>query len=191
MTVKYINRKGDTYYLHQGKTKTGKPKYFFSMKKDGILAKAVPDRYEIYENPNAQVFLRKIPPKIFTDEEISIVENGVKNLSKLRDFKIDIKNNQIIIFLPDQDRDSLKGIFSDFVGHNDSKMNQLLKMNLTYSPMMRFVLIDEKRREFSVERWRFLGSIDDWMFLDNDNNLKRLVKKYCPHLGKESFYDLI
>ena len=84
MTVKYLNRKGDTYYLHLGKTKTGKPKYFFSTKKDGILAKAVPDGYEIYEDPNARVFLRIIPPKIFT----SIVENGVKNLAKLEHFKI-------------------------------------------------------------------------------------------------------
>ena len=26
----YTNRKGDTYYLHGGKTKTGKPRYFFA-----------------------------------------------------------------------------------------------------------------------------------------------------------------
>jgi len=115
MTVKYINYKGDTYYLHQGKTKTGKPKYFFSMKKEGVLVEAIPDGYKIYENPNARVFLRKISPRVFTDKEIFIVENGVKNLSKLRDFKIDIKNNQIIIFLPDQDIDSLKNVFLDSV----------------------------------------------------------------------------
>lgn len=187
MTVKHINRRGDTYYLHQGKTKTGKPKYFFSIKKDGILAKAIPDGYEIYENPNAQVFLRKIPPKIFTDEEISIVENGVK----LRDFKIDIKNNQIIIFLPDQDIDSLKDIFSDFVRYNDSRVDQLLERTLAYSPMMRFILTDEGSRKFQIERMCFLGSIDDWIFLNSDNNLKRLVKKYCPHLGKDSFFELI
>ena len=191
MTVKYLNRKGDTYYLHLGKTKTGKPKYFFSTKKDGILAKAVPDGYEIYEDPNARVFLRKIPPKIFTDKEISIVENGVKNLAKLEHFKIDIKDKQIVIFLPDQDLDSLKDIFSDLGARDDSRLNQLLEMSLTYSPMMRFVLIDEKCRRFSVERWCFLGSIDDWLFLESDDSLKRLVEKYCPHLGKESFYDLI
>ena len=190
MTVKYVNCRGDTYYLHQGKTKTGKPKYFFSMKEDGILAEAVPDGYEIYENHNAQVFLRKFSPKVFTDEEISIVENGVKNLSELSDFKIDVKNKQIIIFLPDQDVDSLEDTFTTFVGHNVSKVNQLLRISTTYSPMMRFVLVDEKFREFSVERWCFLGSMDKWIFLDSSNDLEKLVKKYCPHLGKESFYDL-
>jgi hypothetical protein len=32
MTVQHVNRKGQTYYLHQGQTKSGKPKYYFSMK---------------------------------------------------------------------------------------------------------------------------------------------------------------
>ena len=58
MAIEYINRKGDTYYLHERKTKTGKPKYHFSMKKDGELVESIPHGYEIYENPNAQVFLR-------------------------------------------------------------------------------------------------------------------------------------
>src|SRR5207253_845660 len=32
------NAKGETYYLHQGTTKTGKPKYYFSMESNGELA---------------------------------------------------------------------------------------------------------------------------------------------------------
>ena len=63
MTVQYTNRKSKTYYLHEGKTKTGKAKYHFSMKKEGKLIKKIPDGYEIYEHPtNAQVFLRKEQP---------------------------------------------------------------------------------------------------------------------------------
>ena len=57
MMFEYKNRKGKTHYLHVGKTKTGKPKYYFSMKKDGELVDAMPVGYEIYEHPaNAQVF---------------------------------------------------------------------------------------------------------------------------------------
>ena len=37
MPATYINRKEDIYYLHKGKTKTGKPKYFFSKKRNGNL----------------------------------------------------------------------------------------------------------------------------------------------------------
>jgi hypothetical protein len=40
-----------------------------------------------------------------------------------------------------------------------------------------------------VERAGFLD--DDWVLLDDSNDLQKLAKKYCPHLGKDSFYDLI
>ena len=50
MAVKHVNRKGRTFYLHQTKTKTGKPKYFFSMKGEGGLVESIPEGFEIYEN---------------------------------------------------------------------------------------------------------------------------------------------
>ena len=78
MLVTYTNRKGDLYYLHVGKTKTGKNKYFFSKKKEGVLALEIPEGYEIYENVNAQVFLRKIQPKIILDQEIAMVESELR-----------------------------------------------------------------------------------------------------------------
>ncbi len=54
--VTHINRKRVTYYLHVGKTKTGKPRYYFSTKTPANTASEIPEGYEIYENPNAQVF---------------------------------------------------------------------------------------------------------------------------------------
>jgi hypothetical protein len=38
MPITHVNAKGKTYYLHQGTTKTGKPKYHFAMKSEGTLA---------------------------------------------------------------------------------------------------------------------------------------------------------
>ena len=35
MAIKYTNRAGKTYYLLQGKTKGGKPRYFFSLQQSG------------------------------------------------------------------------------------------------------------------------------------------------------------
>jgi hypothetical protein len=51
--ITHTNAKGKTYYLHQGTTKTGKPKYHFSMQSEGTLAESIPAGFEIYENPNA------------------------------------------------------------------------------------------------------------------------------------------
>ena len=64
MAIEYVNRPGDAYYLHEAKTNIGNPKYYFSMKKEGDLVNSIPEGCEIYENPNAQVFLRKITPKV-------------------------------------------------------------------------------------------------------------------------------
>jgi hypothetical protein len=189
MTVTYINRKGNTYYLHQGTTKRGKPKYFFSMKEEGVLPESIPAGYEIYENPNARVFLRRIPPQVFTEEEISIVRNGVKALSALQDFKIEIKGKAIVVFEPDQGLDSLSKTISAISGRDSAEIKEILSSTLTYLPTMRFVLVDEKRRWFHVERMCYLGDAD-WLLLDG-GDLKRLAEDYCPHLGRESFYELI
>ena len=53
MPITHTNAKGQTYYLHQGTTKTGKLKYHFSMQSEGTLVETIPAGFEIYENPNA------------------------------------------------------------------------------------------------------------------------------------------
>ncbi len=190
MTIEYVNRRGKTYYLHEGKTKTGKPKYFFSMKAEGTPVSAIPEGYEIYENPNAQVFLRKIPPQIITPEEMAMVREGVKQYAKLDHFIVDVKDKHIVVYLCDQNVDELTALISFGLGKDSARMKESLGMSLSYSPMMQFVLDDAQTREFVVERWCFRGSVDDWIGLDGPTDLKSLVKKYARHLGKESFYDL-
>src|SRR5919197_557994 len=96
--ITHTNAKGQTFTLHQGTTKTGKPKYYFAMQGEGTLAQAIPAGYEIYENPNAQVFLRRIPPRIITDEERRIVEEGMRTYATVKDSKVDVKGNAILIY---------------------------------------------------------------------------------------------
>jgi hypothetical protein len=189
--IEYINRRRKTYYLHEGKTKTGKPKYFFSMKTEGTLVDSIPDGYEIYENPNAQVFLRKIPVQIVFPEEIETVKFWLQKYLKPSYFILDVKGKNIIVYLCDQNVDNLMEIMTfpnvpDFFRKRDS-----LDFGLTYSPMMQFVLDDIESRSFTVERWCFRGSIDDWIPLDSSNDLKKLVQTYGAHLGKDSFFDLM
>ena len=91
MPITHTNAKGQTFALYQGTTKTGKPKYYFAMQSEGTLAKMIPAGYEIYENPNAQVFLRRIPPKIIADAERQVVAEGMRTSATIKDYKIDIK----------------------------------------------------------------------------------------------------
>ena len=114
MPITHVNAKGKTYYLHQGTTKTGKPKYHFSPKSEGNLVEVIPEGFEIYEHPNAQVFLRQIQPKIITDAERQVVENSMQKYAGVSHYKIDVKGNAILIYSSAQNIAALSAIFQDF-----------------------------------------------------------------------------
>ncbi|MEO0458738.1 MAG: hypothetical protein AAF152_19455 [Cyanobacteria bacterium P01_A01_bin.114] len=193
MTITHVNRKQQTYYLHQGKTKTGKPRYFFSMKTEGDLVDTIPDGFEIYENPNAQVFLRKIQPQLITDDEIAIIKKGIKKFSKTQNFLIDVKKNIISIFTSNQNASALSELLTGtaaLYSRTPKDVQQLLTRSLTYSSDLRFILVDKQKRLFQTERFCYLGSIDDWIEIGPIDQLSTLVKTYVRHLGQESFYDL-
>ena len=191
MPITHTNAKGKTYYLHQGTTKTGKPTYHFSMQSEGSLAASIPEGFEIYENPNAQVFLRKIPPKLITEEERQVVEEGMRKYADVKDYKIDVKGKAIIIYTTDQDVETLAHLFKDIVPdpQSNTQLMTSLRHSLQYSPMLQFILDDEQCRTFVAQRYCFRGSIDDWIDIGY-GPLTTLVKTYVQHLGKESYFEL-
>src|SRR5215467_3243862 len=189
--ITHTNAKGKLCYLHQGMTKTGKPKYHFSMQSEGTLAETIPAGFEIYENPNAQVFLRRIPPKIITDEECQVVEDGMRKYAAIQDYKIDVKGNAIVVYTADQDIETLAGLFQGIYPDptTNPQLLTLLRNEIHYSPMLQFLLEDEQRRLFTAQRYCFRGAIDDWIDIGH-GTLTKLVKQYIPHLGQESYFDL-
>jgi len=189
--ITYTNAKDKTYYLHQGTTKTGKPKYYFSTQPEGTWAEAIPEGFEIYENPNAQVFLRRIPPKIITDEERQVVEDGMRKYAEVQDYKIDVKGNAIVVYTADQDIETLADVFKDMYPGPaaNTQLRTLLRQGIHYSPMLQFLLEDEPRRLFTAQRYCFRGSVDDWIDIGY-GPLTTLVKQYVKHLGQESYFEL-
>ncbi|MDM8544602.1 hypothetical protein QUF90_26280 [Desulfococcaceae bacterium HSG9] len=166
MPLIYMNKGKQIYYLHQGKTKTGKPRYHFSMKDKGILTETIPEGCELYEHPaNAQVFLRTKRPQIVTDIERYLVKKYLKKLNRPHHYLFDIKGKIITIFESNQNVDDLKAMFKTF-------------RETTYRPIMRFILEDKKRRIFVAERFCFKGSIDDWINIGRSDSLKNLLKAY-------------
>ena len=161
------------------------------MESNGALAESIPEGFEIYENPNAQVFLRRIPPKIITDEERQVVEDGMRKYAEVQDYKIDVKDNAIVVYTADQDIETLAGLFKDRyptpAAH--TQLMTLLRQGIHYSPMLQFLLEDAKRRTFTAQRYCFIGSIDDWLDIGH-GSLPTLVKRYAKHLGQESYFEL-
>ena len=193
MPITHVNAKEKTYYLHQGTTKTGKPKYHFSPKSEGNLVEAIPQGYEIYEHPNAQVFLRQIQPKIITDAERQMVEDGMQKYSGVSHYKIDVKGNAILIYTAAQNMGALTAILQGIPGAmgRQAQVMEVLNRSAHYTPVMQFELIDESKRTFAVQRYCYRGSIDDWIYIGKSGELPLLVRRYVKHIDKESFSELM
>ena len=188
--ITYINRRSQIFYLHQAKTKTGRPNYFFSLESSGPLVDAVPEGYEVYENPNGQVFLRKKKPTIISDSEIRVVDEGMRKYSDIEYYKLDTKKNAITVYLAGQDIEGMRELLPERYVLKYQGMEKALNSILNYSPMMRFILTDNEKRKFVTERYCFLGSVDDWIYIGGPDKLENLIKRYLKHLGKDSFYEL-
>jgi len=201
MSVQYTNRTGKIYYLREGKTKTGKPRYFFSAQLEGkgVAVEDIPKGYEVYEHPeNAQVFLRKTRPQLITDIEKHLVEQSAQKLSSSKRYRVDYKAEFITIYESDLDTDNLKSIFGHLrkniplrPGVNAGEaLNALVSASdHYYTARLRFRLVDKENRKFLAERFCCRSSIDDWIHLDGPDNLKNLSKKYMKLLGTDEFFD--
>ncbi len=191
MPVTYKNRRGQTYYLHVGRTRTGRKRFFVSTKQDGDLADQVPEGFEIYENPNAMVVVRKQLESLILQEELGTVCEILAHQSHLRSYsyKVDHGKNDITIHLLNENPVRIISYLAPSKT-NERNDEDFANNNGTYTPMMRFILRHQEKRLFAVERFCFLGSIDDWVFLAGPDKIEPLATKFLKHLGKESFFDL-
>jgi len=202
MIIQYTNRIGQTYYLRKGKTKTGKPQYFFSTKQNGKgeAVAHIPESYEIYEHPeNAQVFLRKKHPQVINDNEKHLIQKYTKSLKRSRRYRVDCKEEFITIYESNTDIESLKSTFGNFLKHAplrpgmtfDDAINAVVcTTDQYYTGILRFCIVDKEQRKFTAERFCFRGSIDDWIYLGGPDDLKKLAEKYIKFLGTDKFFDL-
>lgn len=114
--------------------------------------------------------------------------------ARFSDFIVDVKKDALTVYTPDLDAETLSDLAVSFglprVEVPTEVSAKLFKPIQKYSPMMRFLLRDKKGRQFTVERYCFLGGIEDWIYVNGPADLKRLANKYYRHLDEGSFYDL-
>ena len=197
MPVFYKNCNGQIYLLHEGKTKTGKPRYFFSMKTDGDLPEAIPDGFEVYERPGGMVYIRKIQQSPILADELKYVQDKIAPLvdqEAEREYAgwCDELTKVIPGFLA-SGRQSIVAQHCRSQFQAEIRRKEIIIYRVKKGdgmPIMKFVLVDEATREFDAYRWCFKGSIDDWMGIGHSGQLKELVDKYCPALGTDKFYEL-
>ena len=80
MPVNYTNRKGQTYTLYRGQTRSGKPRYYFGRagQGQGEPVTEIPPGYSIIESVNGVVSLAKDRPSLIQPEEVAAVEAAVQ-----------------------------------------------------------------------------------------------------------------
>jgi hypothetical protein len=193
MPFEYVNRRGEKYFLLQGTTKTGKPKFYVSRKAEGVPVDKVPDGYEIHENPERGIVsVRKLRPTKILSLERESLARWTRVLAGIEHFIIDLDGDSMVIYTPNTDSGGAASLLAEmFGGFPGAPREQEIANNAHYTAMLRFTLTNEKKRLFTVDRWCFRGSIDDWFFLDGPKPLEALARTYLPHLNRESFFELM
>lgn len=195
MGMEYVNRRGDRYYLLQGKTKTGKPKYYASRKPDGVAVEQMPAGFEFYESPQGGlVSVRKVRPTNVLPLEREQLKIWTRELAGTEYFLVEVEDDSLVVYTPGNDPISRSDLLHDIFGGDSDDIagtRSWIGGHSPYLPMLRFTLVDTDKRLFAVDRWCYRGSIDDWFPLAAGKPLQTQARKYLPHLTRESFFELM
>jgi hypothetical protein len=194
MPISYTNRKGSTFFLCQGETKTGKVHYYFAREPKGKEINGMPPGYEISESVNGVVSLVKIRPRLIPAEEIALVEAALERHPDRDNYRVDVKHDQIVIYEgTGPDVEEILAVFGKNIPRPAGAIEQLkaqMEQYRRFAPVMRFILSDPQTRTYSAERWCYSGSIDDWIIIGSPGKLGRLARKLISSLGTDAFFEL-
>ena len=188
--ITYTNRKGLTYFLCRGTTKTGKPRYFFARQPKGEPVDSLPAGYQIEESVNGVVSLIKERPPLIVPEETAAVQAALKRHPRAGNYRLAVKGNQIVVYeRQGPDIESLSVLFAE-LGPLPLSATEHLERSAQFTPIMRFALQDAARRQFAAERWCFRGSVDDWISVGHSGAIETLARQLIPVLGTDEFFEL-
>ena len=196
MPISYTNRKGLTYTLYRGQTRTGKPRYYFGRagQGQGEPVTELPPGFTISESVNGVVSLVKDRPSPIQPEEVAAIEAAVQQHPEARRYRVAVKHDRIEIY--EQVGPDYQTLLGEL--HMDGLSSPGLAERLqaqeerhaSYTPVLRFILLDPKQRRFGVQRMCYLGSIDGWLELGQTGPVAQLARALIPTLGTDQFYEL-
>src|SRR5438067_7691583 len=174
MPVSYTNRKGVTYTLYRGLTRTGKPRYYFGRpgQDQGEPVTELPSGYTISESVNGVVSLVKDRPALIQPQEVATVE--------ARRYGVAVKGNRIEVY--EEVGPDYNALVSELHIPGLSRpglaeeLRALEEHHAHFTPVLRFTLLDPKQRRFGSERMSSLGGIDDWLELGQTGPVTELAR---------------
>lgn len=193
MSITYTNRKGFTFHLCKGTTKTGKSRYYFSRDLKGEPVKRIPDGYAISESVNGVVSLVKSRPGLIQPREVAIVETILKRHPKAHNYRVSAKHDRIEIYErvgPDV------GNLIRIAGSSalDPGMRERIDTDMErysqFTPVLRLMIRDTDARIFSAQRMCYRSWVDGWLDLHDSGKIEPLARKLISTLGTDAFFEL-
>jgi hypothetical protein len=191
--VAYTNRKGRKYYLFRVETKTGKARYVFrrNIEGDGEPVRKMPEGHEVAESVNGIVSLRKAVESPIRDDELEAVRSVLDKHDHLTRYRVEDVKGDIVVFEP------IGGVTPDLVetlrrfNPFFSRPNlETLEQSVRYSPVLRFRLVDKEKRRFYTERMTYRGEGGMMPLMRGSGTIRDVANRFCPKLGRDSFFDL-
>ncbi len=194
MPITYTNRKGLTFHLCQGVTKTGKPRYYFAREPKGAPVEQIPAGFAISESVNGVVSLTKARPMLILPEEVAAVQATVQRHRKTGNYRVSVKHDQIEIYeRVGPDADTILAIFKED-GRLDTGIRERVQNEMDrygqFTPVLCLILTDAEARTFSAQRMCYRSSVDGWLDLHDTGTAAQLARRLIPTLGTDAFFEL-
>jgi hypothetical protein len=182
---------GDTYYLHEGRTKTGKIRYFAAKKpRQGTLS-TMPKGFEFSESINGVVCVRRINESEtrIPDSDIALVQAEMDCHHHLSEHRIDIVKGEIVVFEPANPLAELREEMVRNFPMLAYRSLSSIERRVRYNPVMKFVPL-QKESGYSAHRMTYRGD-GGWSWPLASGPLCELVKKLLRYVGTDDFFELL
>ncbi len=191
--VAYTNRKGRKYYLFRVETKKGKARYVFrrNLEGDGEPVRTMPEGHEVVESVNGIVSLRKAVESPIHDEELAAVRSVLDKHDHLTRYRVDDVKGDIVVFEPiggvtPRPAETLQRLYP----FSSIPNLEMLEQSVRYAPVLRFRLVDKKKRRFYTERMTYRGEGGMMPLMRGSGTIHEVANRFCPKLGRDSFFEL-
>ncbi len=194
-TLTYTNRLGATYFLHEGKTKTGKPRFFVAKTaRAGVLA-TMPEGYEFSESINGVVSVRRIhtTKDSIPAKDIELIQAELSRHRHVQFHRVEGRKGEIVIHEPvgtltDNHFNEVAqtAMIPPFLAQ---RLAESRRTKARYAPVMKFEPDVHAKGTYIVYRMAYRGE-GGWHLL-SAGSLGKLASRYVWPIGTDEFFELV
>ena len=192
-TLAYANRLGAVYFLHAGKTKTGKVRYFVAKAAGAGALASMPDGFEFTESVNGVVSVRRIDPSApaVHPGHLALIREELARQAHLPFHRAEAVRADIVVFEPAGGLDPQEiGWISRSLGLGPQILEQRLSGRAAkrFTPVLRFEPCGPG--EYELRRMTYHGD-GGWSWPLARGPIQKLARRYLPVVGTERFFELL